>query len=964
MVENREITSSSNSLFLANERSWDNFYQKLKQWHCIDREKIVPNSFLKTFQDCGHLQWELVDIILSFSPNNSNARAKLMLALSLLPIKRTQILHGLITSVHHQQEENNTNSPVRWLFRLFLASPFLLDYNSDIRSRIINEVLTKFKDRLDHLPNALLKLHHKGILTHDTLNILFIRSGVLCLERVETLFFLLELKLSFSQIDQNFKKEYLNLNYKTKAPHFIEQYLPKNIRLYIQLINAQVVSPHDLMEKIVPHCNDPEWTEGLRFLNDPAHRSKALIEAYCNDYERYKRGQMTPSRFVSLVINFVPGYGICKDDKTLDMDALKLFSENFNVYGKIEHKGCIRTYWPYVEELYKLRKKTYVVNSPKMPGLILRRFIQMSYFISKNCNDIKDIGIYQFIKELETHNLLSQPIINRLFLDSTDPLFETLIKFPIDKKIRINLPSRIHKIILQVYLVNEAPIRLEMINQLLKLGLEDESVYLKCLSLSLMPSDLQMLYTSLIYRQESNEIRVALFNQLIACLPVLFDGHQVLPAFRNVPNHLLSPRWPTIVRLCAVGTPQNARAQVNRLLQTLVLQPFTQQGAGRVLNEQQSTHTASVHLSTDITVWILNSEYRKNGTHCMRDQSLFDAISLFFQSGQFAALPEEEKRKLNYGKMGLERILNLSGSLSVSVERKKAFLPIINHKLKDVFCDQDLSILNADLEKETKIALAHFVKIIYSEAKRRFLSSDATLYAVEYAFLDACYEVHRGYNLSDQGIDDLQTSIPICFGGTANKFCEKLSSFSHNILYYNVNPMTLQLKIMASFMECIREKVDSLRQADDEAAHVIVNNLMGEKYSDTLEIIWQNKESWLNDSLKKECEYLIEPKVILDALFVFKNEFLPVMTLDHLPSPFTLTKTQRDWWEHQKSLALEKKNMDISDDEQEDMESHSKRRRIGLFERDCSSLSANSDEISPNDGPAPRGHVAKSLCRK
>ncbi|WP_058523387.1 hypothetical protein [Legionella birminghamensis] len=98
-----------------------------------------------------------------------------------------------------------------------------------------------------------------------------------------------------------------------------------------------------------------------------------------------------------------------------------------------------------------------------------------------------------------------------------------------------------------------------------------------------------------------------------------------------------------------------------------------------------------------------------------------------------------------------------------------------------------LATMQADKDKSLTVPLADFIRWLWTEVK------DKPDFIVPFA--QALYEIQRGYNLNKQGIDMGGNDKPICYGGTANKFCEKLSSLSPLIQFLYVNKKTITKKL-------------------------------------------------------------------------------------------------------------------------------------------------------------------------
>lgn len=160
------------------------------------------------------------------------------------------------------------------------------------------------------------------------------------------------------------------------------------------------------------------------------------------------------------------------------------------------------------------------------------------------------------------------------------------------------------------------------------------------------------------------------------------------------------------------------------------------------INGAQSTHSASVHRTTAQTISQLHLEYGKEilsiGVPRLIQQitTWVDELPLLPES----ILEQKKKAAQNY----LQRLEGL---------RKTHLQPV-----------EAITKINLD----TFIALSWFA--IHDHSKRIGTIEDALQ-----SLLEAFYEIQRGYNLDEKGIDDKSgRDNYICGAGSFNKLCEKL----------------------------------------------------------------------------------------------------------------------------------------------------------------------------------------------
>ena len=192
--------------------------------------------------------------------------------------------------------------------------------------------------------------------------------------------------------------------------------------------------------------------------------------------------------------------------------------------------------------------------------------------------------------------------------------------------------------------------------------------------------------------------------------------------FERIPDHLINQN--VFNNLLGLANNNEIQFYVNRLL-----------GANNNpnFNNQQSTHTASVHKSASESASNLARRYPEviNNTAAMESEikKLKDAIW---------ALPENNEN--NAAKRCIEKITG--------------------HEYK--FTDS-----------ASKVSLMQLLALAYVAVNDETSRSGALEDAIN-SLAKGLYEIQRGYNLNDQGIDQGGNDRPICTAGTFNKIIESL----------------------------------------------------------------------------------------------------------------------------------------------------------------------------------------------
>lgn len=173
--------------------------------------------------------------------------------------------------------------------------------------------------------------------------------------------------------------------------------------------------------------------------------------------------------------------------------------------------------------------------------------------------------------------------------------------------------------------------------------------------------------------------------------------------------------------------------------------PINQQ----VVNQTQSTHTASVHQSVSKSAQDLMTMYH-------------DIFSL---------------------DKGIEEIKDFVKSLSLSPKHTAAQNAMTRLTSLDyVFTDPKSDV-------STRQLLVLFWRAIHDDKNRQGSLEDA-----KKQFIDALYEIQRGYNLDERGVDNNQGDSFICTAGTFNKLIEKLQGIHPAATVLFITKETANLK--------------------------------------------------------------------------------------------------------------------------------------------------------------------------
>ena len=259
-----------------------------------------------------------------------------------------------------------------------------------------------------------------------------------------------------------------------------------------------------------------------------------------------------------------------------------------------------------------------------------------------------------------------------------------------------------------------------------------------------------------------------------------------------------------------------------------------------LINRGQSTHTGSVHAATDLTAWLLLETHKKDARGLINLAGLWPVIEHNFLQRKAkieqeiqklesspATLTETQVQQLTHtrtilddicktetqmsaAKDCLKRLSNVSCDIILSAEKKQTALSYIRES--DLKEDDVIHALLPGLmeqeRQESKLSLQQFIFWLYEEVAITPSKPDYIL-----RFIQALYEIQRGYNLDDSGNDDLtETDHSICYGGTANKFPELLTGLSSLIQFVFIDEDSIRLSIKQQLINQVLPYCESLLQ--------------------------------------------------------------------------------------------------------------------------------------------------------
>ena len=224
------------------------------------------------------------------------------------------------------------------------------------------------------------------------------------------------------------------------------------------------------------------------------------------------------------------------------------------------------------------------------------------------------------------------------------------------------------------------------------------------------------------------------------------------------------------------------------------------------INDNQSTHTASVHQSVSLSATQLENRYQLKDNALLLEGVISD-IKYFIQN-----LPQNSEKNKT-AKRCIDRITAYNYT----------------------FTDQRSQITTRQLLGLTYLAIT-------DDSNRIGSFEDACL-----QFIDGLYEIQRGYNLSHTGLDQGGADRSICSAGTFNKLIEKLQGIHPDCEIIFMTSETASLKLPIVVREEAMRYLQSLKKPNNTKELKTLIRLISQIKENGVEVIWdQIKDSIAN----------------------------------------------------------------------------------------------------------------------
>ena len=214
----------------------------------------------------------------------------------------------------------------------------------------------------------------------------------------------------------------------------------------------------------------------------------------------------------------------------------------------------------------------------------------------------------------------------------------------------------------------------------------------------------------------------------------------------QIPSHLLTQA--NFQQLLVASRAENPLQELERVTTQIIGVVDVEARPAQVFNDGQSTHRESVHRSVSTSARKLMDNYGR-GTNL---EAKIKEIKAFVQG------------------------------LDGSPKHQAAKRCITRITARDYFFTDTSGV-------STRQLLALAFRAIHDETKRNGSLEDAKA-----LFIQALYEIQRGYNINEQGFDDGQPDRSICLHGTFNKIMEKLNGIHTDVEIYYITPQGANFK--------------------------------------------------------------------------------------------------------------------------------------------------------------------------
>lgn len=277
-----------------------------------------------------------------------------------------------------------------------------------------------------------------------------------------------------------------------------------------------------------------------------------------------------------------------------------------------------------------------------------------------------------------------------------------------------------------------------------------------------------------------------------------------------------------IINICLNDTitVNDKRRQINAYIRREILQ---EQVNVELINDRQSTHTASVHKSVSESAIRLKERYTRkinNGTNEVTHHST----------------------PINRGRLNtvIAQLIHFINSFPDNAKYSVA-KRCINRIAVVNFIDMSSNVSLRELLALTFIA-------VHDEENLTSSLNDA-----QNGLIEALYEIQRGDNLNAEGIDNnMREDDFICYPGTFNKLIEKLAVIHPDCEIIMITKEMASLKLPCVVREQSLLYLEQNLRTDTREAFIASEQLLTQVMTEGVEIIWENIKEMVAEKMFEE----------------------------------------------------------------------------------------------------------------
>lgn len=310
--------------------------------------------------------------------------------------------------------------------------------------------------------------------------------------------------------------------------------------------------------------------------------------------------------------------------------------------------------------------------------------------------------------------------------------------------------------------------------------------------------------------------------------------------FDHLPPHLLAANWRHILEIIRLDNPFHRLEQFINL----ILGFFHQEDEEEDLNSAQSTHTASVHQTVSESAIKLMARYHQNNS-----ENLMKNLIYYLKNNH----PTDIKYEC-----ALRCLTKLTAP---------------NYDFID-------PVSQISIQKLLLLCL-HAI----SDEKLRMGSYQDALEQL----IEGFYEIQRGYNLNEKGIDRGGEDMPICKAGSFNKLIEKLQGIHPDCHLQYITNEVASLKLPIVVREEVFQYLAFFSSPKKILELISFTNLIHDITNDGIEIIWPSIKQNVSLRIYQEFSSLFSKYFPLEQ-FIESGQYTQIAQLDKFQEPITNSK--------------------------------------------------------------------------